>query len=144
MNNLFKEYEGIFEAEVAEENGSKEKKERIFSYNPFVLQDAVGEKNIKKMWIEYEKLRLAGIEAEELIHKIVSKVRDMLAISKGVSKDDLNIKNDFPYSKSKRDARNWKEENLKNFYTKLVSIYHRSRMGGGELDIALEKTLLSI
>ena len=141
QNNLFKEYEGVFE-EIEETSGLK--KEKIFGYSPFALQDAVGEKSAKKAWIEYEKLRFLGIEAEELVYKIVSKARDMLAISKGASKEDLGIQKDFPYNKSERDARNWQEEDLKNFYTKLVEVHHHSRMGGDELDMAIEKTLLSI
>lgn len=145
QNNLFKEYDGVFEAEDAEESAdSKNKKERVFGYSPFALQDAIGEKSAKKVWIEYEKLRFAGIGAEELVHNIVSKARDMLAIIMGAKKEDLNMK-DWPYNKSKRDLKNWKEEELKNFYTKLVEIYHNSRMAGGdELDLAIEKILLSI
>lgn len=144
MDNLFKEYAGVFEAEIAKENTeSKEKKARVFDFSPFALQDAIGEKNVKKAWIEYEKLRLSGIEAEELIHKIISKVRDMALIALGASKEDAGIKSDYPYNKSKKDLKNWKPAELKNFYTKLVEIYHRSRMeSGNDLDIALEKILL--
>lgn len=145
MDNLFKEYEKIFSQtpEVEGQEETKPKKERVYEYSPFALQDAIGEKNVKKAWIEYEKLRLSGIEAEDLIHKIISKVRDMAFIGSGASKEDLGIKSDFPYNKSKKDLKNWKIEELKNFYTKLVAIYHRSRMESGqELDIALEKTLL--
>lgn len=137
--NLFKEFEDIFKEE---ESVSKEKKERVFDYNPFAMQDAIGERNIKKIWIEYEKLRLAGIEAERLIHNIVSKVKDMMAISLGASKEDLGIKNDYPYNKSKKDLKNWEKEELKNLFTKLIEIYHLSRMGGDELDTAIEKTIL--
>jgi hypothetical protein len=145
QNNLFKEYKGIFEAENNEKGAdSKSKKERVFGYSPFALQDALGERSAKKAWIEYEKLRFAGIEAEELVYKIVAKIRDMTAIKMGASKEDLGIKNDYPYNKSRRDLKNWKEEHLKNFYTKLITIHHRSRMGGDELDIAIEKTLLNI
>lgn len=145
QNNLFKEYKGIFETENAEKDtGLKQKKENFFGYNPFALQDAIGERSVKKIWIEYIKLRLAGIEAEELIHKIVSKVRDMVAIAMGAGKEDLGIQKDYPYNKSKKDLKNWKVEDLKNLYTKLVSVYHGSRMGAEELETALEKTLLSI
>ncbi len=152
MLNLFKEYEGIFNPEVKEDSNIKEKKGRVFNYNPFALQDAIGEKNIKKTWIEYQKLKLAGIGAEEIIHSIVRKVRDMTFIIIGISKEDLGLK-DYPYNKSKRDAKNWKELELKNFYTKLIIIYHQSRMtypNGysinriDELEIAIEKILLSI
>ena len=142
QTNLFKEYKDVFEE--AQETTPKEKKERVFGYSPFALQDAIGERSAKKTWIEYEKLRFDGIEAEELIHKIIGKVKDMLAISLGASKEDLGIKNDYPYNKSKRDLKNWKEDELKNFFTKLVEIYHRSRMGGDELDTAIEKAVLEI
>ncbi len=146
--SLFKEYEGIFAPMLEEIGGPTEsvdqaKKERTYAYSPFALQDAVGERSVKKIWIEYEKLKLAGIESEELIHKVVSKVRDMLAISLGASQEDLNIK-DYTFIKSKKDAKNWEEKELKNLYTKFVSAYHQSRMGGEELETALEKVLLSI
>jgi DNA polymerase III gamma/tau subunit len=144
MQNLFKEYEGVFKTETEENTEVKQKKERVFDYSPFALQDAIGERNIKKIWIEYEKLRLAGIEAERVIHNIISKVKDMLAISLGASKEDLGIKNDYPYNKSKRDLKNWEKEELKNLLTKLIEIYHHSRMGGDDLDLAIEKTILGI
>jgi len=141
MDSLFKEFEGIFE-----EKNPLEKKNKAFEYgyNPFALQDALGEKNVKKIWIEYEKLRFAGIEADELIHKIIGKVRDMTTITMGANKEDLGIQKDYPYNKSKRDTKNWGIGELKSFYTKLTEIYHYSRMGDGELDTALEKAILSI
>jgi len=149
QKNLFKEYEGVFEEAPTPEGvggptGSVgQKKERVFGYSPFALQDALGEKSAKKAWIEYEKLRFIGIDEEELVYKIVSKIRDMTSIIMGANKEDLNLK-DYPYNKSKKDLKNWKEEELKNLYTKLVEIYHNSRIKGDDLDMALEKTLLSI
>jgi hypothetical protein len=149
MDNLFKEYQGVFAPTPEGVGGPTEsvgqaKQARVFGYSPFALQDAIGEKNVKKAWIEYEKLRLADIEAEELVHKIVAKIRDMASIAVGATKEDLGLK-DYPFSKSKRDLKNWKVEDLKNFYTKLVTLYHQSRMTGGEeLDVAIEKILLSL
>ena len=83
-------------------------------------------------------------QPEEIAPKIIQKLRDMLAIMKGASKEDLNIKSDYPYNKSKRDSKNWPEKNLKTFYSKLISLYHEARMGGEDLEIALEKELLKI
>lgn len=127
--NLFKEYEGVFDGETPTlegVGGSTKSVGRVYAYKPFALQDAIGEKSTKKVWIEYQKLRLAGITAEELIFNIVSKIRDMLVIKSF-------------------GAQKWKEEDLKKFYTKLVEIYHRSRMEEGrDLDIAIEKTILGI
>ena len=145
--NLFKEYEGVFAPTLEEVGGPTEsvgqKKERVFEYNPFPLQDALGEKNIKKIWLEYQKLILADIKPEDLIHKIISKIKDMVAIQKGATALDLGIK-DYPYTKSKRDLKNWKQKDLENFYTKLVLAYHHSRTGGDELGLAIEKSLLSL
>ncbi len=139
--SLFKEFKNLFSEK--EDLEKKSQKEKDYLYSPFALQDAVGARDIKKTWLEYQKLLLQGIQPEELIHKIISKVKDMAAISKGATATDLGIK-DFPYNKSKKDLKNWKKEDLENFYTKLVSIYHKSRMGGESLDTALEKTLLEL
>jgi hypothetical protein len=144
MDSLFKQYEGIFEEK---EEVQKEKNNKPFEYafSPFALQDAIGEKSAKKAWIEYQKLRIfQGIEAEELIFRIVSKTKEMIAITLGATKEDLGVKSDFPFNKSKKDAKNWQKTELKGFYTSLIETYHRSRMGGDELDIGLEKILLSI
>lgn len=141
MESLFKQYEGVFEEK--EEAAQKKKAGFEFAYSPFALQDAIGEKNIKKIWIEYQKLRFLGIEAEDLIHKITGKVRDMLSIILGADKEDLGAK-DYTFNKSKRDSKNWEKNELENFYTRLVEIYHFSRIKGDNLDISLEKILLSL
>lgn len=138
--SLFKEYQDVF---TPKEEVPKEKKESVFAYSPFALQDALGEKSIKKIWLEYQKLIIADIEPEDLIHKIISKVRDMVAIQKGATASDLGIK-DYPYNKSKQALKNWKAEDLQNFYTKLILSYHHSRMGGESLGLALEKLLLGL
>lgn len=142
--NLFGEYQEQLsannEGEIIEE---KKTKEKVFGYNPFPLQDAIGDKSVKKIWLEYQKLRLLGIEADEVIHKIIGKIRDMVAISQGASKEGLGTK-DYPFAKSKKDLKNWQPKELLDFYTKMVGIYHYSRSGGDELDIATEKTFLNL
>lgn len=140
MESLFKEYEGVFKTEEVEE---KKPFQKVYDYSPFALQDAIGAADNKKAWIEYQKLKFLGIEDEELVHNVINKVRDMCLISKGASVKDLGVK-DFPYNKSKKDLKNWKEDKLTSFYTRLISLYHESRMGGEPLDIALEKALLKM
>jgi DNA polymerase III delta subunit len=141
QDSLFKQYKDVFEEKEEE---TAEKKPREYEYSPFALQDAIGAKDAKAAWIEYVRLRAIGIEAEAIMPNVISKARDMLAIIRGASQADLQIKNPFPYNKSKKDGKNWKEEELENFYTKLVAIYHESRMGGEELEVALEKTILNL
>jgi hypothetical protein len=77
----------------------------------------------------------------------------MVSISNGATQDDLGLK-DFPFNKSKRDLKNWKIDDLKNFYTKFVFAYHHSRMGRGmndfdkkntgDLDTTIETIILSL
>jgi DNA polymerase III delta subunit len=141
QDSLFKQYKGVFEEKEEE---AAEKKAREYEYSPFALQDAVGAKDAKVAWIEYVKLRSIGVEAEAIAPNVISKARDMLAVMRGASQSDLQIKNPFPYNKSKKDSKNWKESELENFYTKLVAIYHESRMGGEDLEVALEKAILSL
>lgn len=152
--NLFKEYKGVFDTEKVDDTEIKTPKPRVFDFSPFALQDAIGAKDIKLMWLEYRRLREVGIEAEEIIHSMVGKVRDMIAISLGASKDDLGIKSDFPFNKSKKDVKNWDLVSLKKFYTSLVFAYHESRLGrmkddfdsrvGEPLDLRLERIVLSV
>jgi len=144
-SDLKKEEVEFFEELRAKVEDLREKKGIEYNFSPFALQDAVGERNAKHAWIEYIKLANSGIEAEEIAPKVINKMRDMISINKGASKEDLGIKSDFPYNKSKRDLKNWKIEAAEKFYTKLISIYHEARSSGGiELSIALEKELLKI
>jgi DNA polymerase III delta subunit len=134
----------LLEEAGGEVSDFKEKKGFEYDFSPFALQDAIGAKSAKNSWIEYVKLRAKGIEEEEIAPKIIQKLRDMLAINGGAKKEDLNIKSDFPYNKSRSDLKNWPVDQLQNFYSRLVHIYHDARMGGEELDTALEKELLRI
>lgn len=122
----------------------KIEKKMEYDFSPFALQDAIGLKSAKNAWIEYQKLRQLNIEAEEICPKIVNKLRDMLAISKGAKKEDLGIKSDFPYNKSKKDLKNWTAPYLEELYKKSIQLYHDSRMYGRDLDSSLEKMLLSL
>lgn len=143
-HDLKKEELELFENSGAEISDYKEKKGFEYDFSPFALQDAIGAKSAKQAWIEYIKLREKGIEEEEIVPKIIQKLRDMLAIGKGATKTDLNIKSDFPYNKSKSDLKNWPLSDLLCVYSRLIYIYHDSRMGGEELETALEKELLGI
>jgi hypothetical protein len=150
VNSLFVQYEGVFEEK---EEQKKDKPQKSYAYNPFPFQDAVGENNPKKAWIEYTKLVLSGVEPDELIHKVISKVREMVFINLGATADDLNIK-PYAFSKSKSHFKNWGTKKLQSAYEELVFIYHNQRLGIMENDfsansktdikIALEKFLLSL
>ncbi len=140
QEGLFTEYKGAFDEEVDSElklaMASKQKG------NFFALPDAVGQKNAKKAWIEYIKARTLLLEPEMLHGSIVAKVRDML-FSERASAGELEM-HPFVYKKAKQDFNNWNREELQKLYYRLIFIHYQSRSGGDELDLALEKLLLSI
>ncbi len=143
QQNLFKQYEGVFDEwlEGEEETQTKEPRKKE-AYNPFAIADAVGKKSAKESWIEYTVARLQGGESEELHARALGKVRDIIIASK--EKQEETTMHPFVYKKAKWDAKNWKEGELEKTYSKLVEIYHKARMGGEELDVALEKVLLGL
>ncbi len=111
-------------------------------YNPFAIADAVGKRSAKEAWIEYIKSRENNNEPEEIHGRVVGKVRDIL-IAETVAAEESGM-HPFVYRKAKMDLKNWPEDSLQNFYTRLVSLYHNSRLGGEDMDVALEKELLKI
>lgn len=140
--------------EILKEKGAKvsdfrEKKENKWKakytndkFNLFALADAVGKKSAKEAWIEYERARLAGVEPEELHGRVWGKARDMISSEKATA-TELGI-HPFVHKKAKADLSNWPRDTLNNFTDQLLDIYHESRLGGDELDLAMEKLLLSI
>lgn len=143
QQNLFKQYKGVFDEWVEIEDGvsTKEKRKKEV-YNPFAIADAIGNKSSKESWIEYTIAKIQGAEPEELHARVIGKVRDIIIANK--EKQENTSMHPFVYKKAKWDAKNWKEDELKKTYSKLVEIYHESRMGGEELDIAMEKILLGL
>ncbi len=144
QDNLFAEYKGVFveNEEVEKKEKSEKKKWGEEKYNVFALPDAVGRRSAKDAWVEFMVGRVNGAEAEEIHARIWGKVRDMLSV-RGAQAEELGL-HPFVYKKAKADLVNWKEEELLKFADDLVEIYHHSRLGRGELDVALERQILSI
>lgn len=149
-SDLSDEVLGILKKKGAKVSDFREKKEHEWKkkfnnndkYNPFALADAVGKKSAKESWIEYQRARLAGAEPEELHSKVWGKARDMISSEKATA-DELGI-HPFVHKKAKADSKNWPKEKLDLLTQNLLGIYHQARLGGDELDLAMEKILLSI
>ena len=106
------------------------------------MADFFGAGEIKRIWIEYVKLRSSGVEPEVLCGMLISKARDML-FSQNESALNLGI-HPFVYSKAKKDFKNWQVEKLKKVYDALVFAYHDARIAGLDLGIEIEKIILKL
>ncbi|HEY4515984.1 MAG TPA: hypothetical protein VJH67_02225 [Candidatus Paceibacterota bacterium] len=143
MIEVFEKVEAkIFDLREEKKNSWQKKGKEVAGYSPFALGDAVGKGSAKEAWIEYVKARGFGVGPEELHSRVWGKVRDMIA-SETALPEEIGI-HPFVHKKAKADLRNWPKLKLQNFADSLVAIYHLARMGGEDLDVALEKTLLTI
>ncbi len=93
-------------------------KEKTFEV--FSLATALGKKDKKALWLLYREALDGGVEPEALIGILAWKARQMLGI-KGVK--------DTAARKLSRD---------------LVCLYHDSRRGAGELELLLERFILTM
>lgn len=108
----------------------------------FGLTDAVGARNKKEAWIQYERALGSGMAAEEVFWKVVWQIKNMLLASRTTEKD--SGLNPFVYKKAKTSLKNFKAEELENLSEQLVLGYHRARRGEGEIELFLEKFILSL
>lgn len=112
-------------------------------FNPFSLGDALGNKNKKLLWVTFYKALQNNISPEEVHGILFWQIKSILLTkeSSGVKESGLNP---FVYSKSKNFATKFSSLELKKLSSKLVDIYHGSRAGLYDLEIALEKFILSV
>ncbi len=104
------------EKEIKEKEDRKKEELNIFE-----IANALARRNKKEIWIIYRQLLDNGKVPEEIHGVLFWKIKTMI-LSGGSS--------------------NWKEDELKAFADKLITIYHESRRGNGELETGLESLIL--
>lgn len=112
-------------------------------FNIFALTDAVGGRDKRRAWVLYRGALAQGLSAEEVFFKVVWQVKCMLIASKTKSVAETDMKQ-FPYSKAKSFAKNFKENELEKLSESLVSGYYLARQGEGEIETLVEKLLLTL
>lgn len=123
--------------EIAENKSAK----KVF--NVFALSDALGEKNSKKLWVLYQEALLNNIEIEQIHGNLFWQVKNLILAKRGKLSGGLKI-SPFVAQKAKSYANKWEEKELESLAENLVKIYHKARLGQGEMEISLEKTILQI
>ncbi|HEY4510836.1 MAG TPA: hypothetical protein VJG29_00505 [Candidatus Paceibacterota bacterium] len=118
----------------------EKQKERI---NVFALADALGNRDKKKMWVLLAVLLREGAKPEEVAGALHWQARSMLLAKTARSAEETKMK-DFVFAKSLRYAKNFTEEELKDLSRSLVTLYHEAHRGRGQLELALERLVLSL
>lgn len=149
--NIFILLEGKLDKKTANRLENQSEKTQEFSLKPttsnlkpsfsiFKLTDALGNRSRKKAWVEYQRALRSGSRPEEIHGMLFWQTKSMLLVAQ---KATSGLK-PFVVSKSKSFLNNWTEDELKKLSSNLVSIYHNSRRGGPELEIAIEQLVLGL
>ena len=139
--NIFGEQVDVSFAEPAEEKSPINKKQGYFP--GFAFTDAISERNKKEAWIQYQRELASGLVAEQLFWSVTKQIKNLLLAKRTNSAVEADL-NPFVYKKLKASVSNFKAGELEKLSEKLVIGYHQARRGKGEIDMLIEKTLLSL
>lgn len=113
--------------------------------NSFAIADAVGARDKKRAWVEFEKLRRHGASMEEVHGTIFWAFKSMhiaLVLPKG---DALATgMKEFTYRNYYGFAKKYLKKELEDKLSELKDIYHMGHRGEGELEMLMEQFLLRL
>ncbi|HEY4504337.1 MAG TPA: hypothetical protein VJI73_01045 [Candidatus Paceibacterota bacterium] len=111
--------------------------------NLFVISDKFAERNKRALWIEYEKALLRGADSENIYFNLQWQTRAMLAARVSASAEEAGLKQ-FPYDKSKRAQKKFKEGELEKLSNQLLNAWHAGHGGSQDFELELEQFILSV
>ena len=112
-------------------------------FNVFSLADAFGRRDKKGLWVLLQEARRAGIADEQIHGTIWWQVKALFLAATAESAKEAGL-GDFPFKNAKRFLANFKQSELIRFSNGLVGLYHDARRGKHDIDISLERFVLSI
>jgi DNA polymerase III delta subunit len=139
--NIFGEEVDISFADPTEEKNPINKKQGYFP--GFAFTDAIGARDKKEAWIQFQRELASGLVAEQLFWSVAKQIKNLLLAKRTSSASEADL-NPFVYKKLKANVNNFKEGELENLSEGLVLGYHQARRGKGEIEMLLEKMLLNL
>lgn len=120
-----------------------EVEKKVFNkeFNIFSLADAIGERNRFKAWSIYREAVQNGLESESILGTIFWQIKSMILARNAKSASETGL-NPFVYSKAKKGAGNYKEEELNVLLEKIIVLYHDGHRGLVDLELGIEKMVL--
>ncbi len=112
-------------------------------FNIFALTDMLGKRDKKNLWVLYRKAVELEIASEEIAGVLFWQIKSMLIASGASTAGEAGL-NPFVFSKSKSYAKNFKEGELAEKSSEMVSLYHDAHRGIHEFEIALERFVLAL
>ena len=112
-------------------------------FNAFSMADALASRDKKKLWLLLHEAFREGLSSEEIIGTLWWQLKTMRLAEVTNTAAEAGIK-DFPYNKAKRSLRSFSDGELASISHALLDAYHDARLGKLELDLALERWVLSL
>lgn len=109
----------------------------------FEFADALGKRDKRGLWVLYQDALAEQVPAEEVHGIFYWQVKSMLLGKLCKSAEEAGMK-PYPFQKSKEYSRNYKDKELENISSNLVSMYHEAHRGNIDFFIALEKFILGL
>ncbi|MBI4117981.1 MAG: hypothetical protein HY455_00345 [Parcubacteria group bacterium] len=129
---------------LLEKPEQKQRKDTI----TFELSDALGARNRQEAWVLLQKALRGGHEPEQIHGTLFWQVKNLLSLTQAEQEGPAAITalglNPFVEKKAKQFKKNFSETELQKLSSTLVSISHEARLGGEDLDVALERFVLNI
>lgn len=111
----------------------------------FAIADAVGARDKKRAWVEFEKLRRHGAPMEEVHGTIFWAFKSMhLALLLPKSEALATGMKEFTYRNYYGFAKKYLKKELEDKLSELKDIYHHGHRGEGELEVLMEQFLLRL
>jgi len=128
-------------AEKTQEFARPEKKKEFF--NTFALGDALGSKDKKSLWVGYLEALRAGVSAEEICGVLFWQVKNIILAMNTKSASESKL-SPFVDSKARKFAKNFTKNELREISSALVESTEKVRNGEGEMEVLLERVVLSV
>jgi len=112
-------------------------------FNAFGMADSLSRKDKKTLWIQLQEAKQAHLSAEEIIGTLWWQLKSMRLAKNTNSAVEAGMK-DFPYNKAKRALSTFKEGELETLSRSLLTVYHDGHLGKVDIDIALERWMLTL
>ncbi len=109
----------------------------------FEFADALGRRDKRGLWVLYQDALAEQVPAEEVHGIFFWQVKSMLLGKLCKTADEAGMK-PYPFQKSKEYSRNYKDGELENISSNLVSMYHEAHRGNIDFFVALEKFILAL
>lgn len=122
---------------TAAESGKKER------FNIFSLTDGLVARDKKRLWVSYRELLAQGAAPEEMHGILFWQVKNMLLASRAHDQKETGL-TPFAYKNALSGSRNFSDTELASLSSSLVDMTHRVRTGAGEMEIMLEKLILTL